>query len=63
MTEQKKEHVDGLFEVHSEGAGSNERKEKRKGMTPQEAGRLGGKAPHRCRGFACQKQEKKEENS
>lgn len=24
-------------------------------MTPQEAGRLGGQAPHKCRGFECQK--------
>ncbi len=25
-------------------------------MTPEEAGHLGGAAPHRCRGFACEKE-------
>jgi hypothetical protein len=25
-------------------------------MTPQEAGHLGGVAPHECRGFECQKE-------
>lgn len=61
MTEHKKsEHSDSLHGIEPQEASSQER---RRGMTPQEAGRLGGKAPHRCRGFACQQHDKKEENS
>jgi hypothetical protein len=44
----------------AEGQSSTRSRAKAGAMTPQEAGRLGGlkggKAPHKCRGFECQKQ-------
>lgn len=35
-------------------ASQNSQSQRSQGMSPQEAGHLGGTAEHRCRGFQCQ---------